>query len=47
MNSHHKTKSSFPYIVYIQSDILVKHRLNSFLGNEGSFPVMNTFLFYL
>ena len=25
----------------------VKHRLNSFLKNEGSFPVMHIFLFYL
>ena len=25
----------------------VKHSLNSFLENEGSFPVMNIFLFYL
>ena len=33
--------------VYSYSQTYVKHRLNSFLENEGSFPVINIFLVYL
>ena len=33
--------------IQIYSQTQVKHRLDSFLENEGSFPVIIIFLFYL